>query len=172
MSHTLRPYESARSLWKGDSWIFMDANESPVPRPCALDALPPRKSLSRPHVRRAARRRRGVLRPCSGRNLIMANGSDELIDLLVRAFVRPGRKVVSLSPSYGMYRVSAEAAGADFVAVPLRADFSVDEDAVLGRVERRRSACSSARPTTRRARSSNRGWSSGWRGLFRPDLRG
>ena len=45
-------------------------------------------------------------------NLMMANGSDELIDLLVRAFVRPGRRVVSLSPSYGMYRVSAEAAGA------------------------------------------------------------
>jgi histidinol-phosphate aminotransferase len=127
---SLRPYESARSLWKGDSWIFMDANESPLPLPVALDALPPLNRYPDPTAD-ALREAVSAFYGLDRRNLIMANGSDELIDLLVRAFVRPGRKVVSLSPSYGMYRVSAETAGAGFVSVPLRADFSVDEDALV-----------------------------------------
>jgi histidinol-phosphate aminotransferase len=127
---SLRPYQSARSLWKGGSWIFMDANESPLPLSVALDALPPLNRYPDPTAD-ALRDAVSAFYGLERRNLIMANGSDELIDLLVRAFVRPGRKVVSLSPSYGMYRVSAEAAGAGFVSVPLRADFSVAEDALV-----------------------------------------
>ena len=60
---SLRPYESARSLWKGDSWIFMDANESPLPLAVALDALPPLNRYPDPTAERAARGRLGVLRP-------------------------------------------------------------------------------------------------------------
>ncbi len=136
---SLRPYESARSLWKGDAWIFMDANESPLPAAVALDGLPPVNRYPDPTAD-ALRDAVAAFYGLERQNLMMANGSDELIDLLVRAFVRPGRKVVSLSPSYGMYRVSAEAAGAEFVSVPLRADFSVDEDALVGRLGRRRPA--------------------------------
>jgi histidinol-phosphate aminotransferase len=124
---SLRPYESARSLWKGDSWIFMDANESPTPGATAIE-LP--ASLNRypdptsDALRDAVSAHYGLRRS----NVIMGNGSDELIELLVRSFVRPHRKVVSLSPSYGMYRVSADAAGADFASVPLRPDFSIPAD--------------------------------------------
>ena len=127
---SLRPYESARSLWKGDSWTFMDANESPLQRAVVLDGLPPLNRYPDPTadaLRDAVSAFYGLRRE----NLMMANGSDELIDLVVRAFVRLGRKVVSLSPSYGMYRVSADAAGADFVSVPLRADFSLDEQSLI-----------------------------------------
>jgi histidinol-phosphate aminotransferase len=127
---SLRPYESARSLWKGDSWIFMDANESPVQAAVALEGFPPVHRYPDPTAD-ALRDAVAVFYGLQRQNLFMANGSDELIDLLVRGFVRRGRKIVSLAPTYGMYRVSAEAAGADFVTVPLLAGFGIDADAVL-----------------------------------------
>ena len=127
---SLRPYESARSLWKGDSWTFMDANESPFQGAVVLDGLPPVNRYPDPTAD-ALRDAVSAFYVLQRENLMMANGSDELIDLVVRAFVRPGRKVVLLSPSYGMYRVSADAAGSDFVSVPLRADFSLDEESLV-----------------------------------------
>ena len=166
----LRPYESARSLWKGDSWIFMDANESPFQGAAVLDGLPPMNRYPDPTadaLRDAVSAFYGLQRG----NLMMANGSDELIDLVVRAFVRPGRKVVSLSPSYGMYRVSADAAGLDFDTVPLRADFSVNEKSAGCRLEWRRSpfpvlAQQSDRHSPRRCLGRAAGG-----GLLRRDLR-
>lgn len=130
----LKAYESARSLWKGDGWIFMDANESPIASgvklslPAALNRYPdPTSDALRDAVARFYDLKRG--------HLLAANGSDELIDLLVRSFVRPGRKVVSLSPSYGMYRVAAESNAAELVAAPLRDDFTVDEEALLASLD-------------------------------------
>ena len=108
----------------------MDANESPLPGAVALDPLPPLNRYPDPTAD-ALRDAVSAFYGLRAQNLIMANGSDELIDLLVRAFVRRAAKIVSLSPSYGMYRVSTDAAGADFVSVPLRADFSVDENTLF-----------------------------------------
>jgi len=125
----LRPYKSARLLHKGERWIYLDANESPFAWATAMDALPVLNRYPDPTadgLREAIAANYDLRRE----NLIMANGSDELIDLAVRAFVRPGRKIVSLAPSYGMYRVSAEKAGFEFVAVPLRSDFTVNEEAL------------------------------------------
>jgi histidinol-phosphate aminotransferase len=126
---SLRPYESARSLHKGDDWIFMDANESPVTEAIELDRLPPINRYPDPTAD-ALRDAIAAFYNLKRHNLIMANGTDELIDLSIGAFVRPGRKVVSLAPSYGMYRTSAETAGVEFVPVPLRPDFRVDEGAL------------------------------------------
>ncbi len=124
---SLRPYESARSLRKGDAWMFLDANESPFSDGVAIDTWPPLNRYPDPTadaLRDSIAESYGVER----RNLLMTNGSDELIDLLVRSFVRPGRKVVGLFPSYGMYRVAVESNGNIFSAVALQRDFSVDED--------------------------------------------
>ncbi|MBU4270771.1 MAG: histidinol-phosphate transaminase [Planctomycetes bacterium] len=124
---SLRPYQSARSLRKGNGWIFMDANESPLE--VAAPIAPPLNRYPDPTadaLRDAVAEYYGVRRG----NLMMANGSDELIDLLVRCFVRSGRKTAASTPSYGMYRIAADSAGADFVAARLRADFSVDENSL------------------------------------------
>lgn len=63
-------------------------------------------------------------------HIIGGAGADELIDLVVRAFVAPGDAVLDLPPTFGMYRWQADVAGARYVPVPRRADFSVNVDAV------------------------------------------
>ncbi len=127
----LKPYASARSLCKGEEWIFMDANESPVPGTIQLPSLPPLNRYPDPTadvLRDAVAVTYGIGRE----NLVIGNGSDELIDLCVRAFVRPGRSVVSVTPTYGMYEVSSAIHGSPFSAIPLAEDLLVDVSAFLG----------------------------------------
>ncbi|HEY4368590.1 MAG TPA: histidinol-phosphate transaminase [Steroidobacteraceae bacterium] len=67
-------------------------------------------------------------------NVLAGRGSDEGIDLLVRAFCRAGRdSVLICPPTFGMYKVSARIQGADIVEVPLRKElgFAIDVDAIL-----------------------------------------
>jgi len=131
---SLRPYASARSIRKGDAWMFLDANESPFADTVQIDAWPSFNRYPDPtadELRDAIAARYGLQRG----NLIMGNGSDELIDLLVRSFVRPDRKVAGLSPSYGMYRVAAETNGRVYAAVRLQDDCSVDEDTLFSALE-------------------------------------
>jgi len=64
--------------------------------------------------------------------LILGNGSDELIQLVILALAAPGRVVLAPEPSFVMYRMIASFAGMDFIGVPLReGDFSLDLAAVL-----------------------------------------
>jgi histidinol-phosphate aminotransferase len=68
--------------------------------------------------------------------LLVGRGSDEGIDLLVRAFCRAGRDSVMISPpTFGMYAVASRIQGAGIVEVPLRqgADFSLDTSELLDR---------------------------------------
>lgn len=66
--------------------------------------------------------------------LLVGRGSDEAIDLLVRAFCRAGRDAVMVCPpTFGMYCVAARIQGAEVVTVPLQPDFALDETAVLQR---------------------------------------
>src|SRR5262249_13714789 len=68
------------------------------------------------------------------RNVLAGRGSDEGIDLLVRAFCRAGQdSVLICPPTFGMYKVSARIQGAGLVEVPLRKDrgFALDADAVI-----------------------------------------
>lgn len=128
----LKPYASARSLLKGDDWIFLDANESPVApslsdtRFAALNRYPDPTGDA---LRDAIAISYGVDRE----NLILGNGSDELIDLVVRSFVRKGRRILSISPTYGMYRVSAQTNGAGFDAVPLAPNGGIAVRSLLSR---------------------------------------
>jgi len=70
------------------------------------------------------------------KTLLVGRGSDEAIDLLVRAFCRAGQdSVVVCPPTFGMYAVSARIQGAKVVAVPLRAErgFALEEQELLDR---------------------------------------
>jgi histidinol-phosphate aminotransferase len=69
-------------------------------------------------------------------SLLVGRGSDEAIDLLVRAFCRADRdSVIVCPPTFGMYAVAARIQGANVIQVPLRAaqGFALDADAVLAR---------------------------------------
>jgi len=65
--------------------------------------------------------------------ILVTRGSDEAIDLLVRAFCRAGEdRILVCTPTFGMYRFSAEVQGAGVVAVPLGREFRLDAEALLG----------------------------------------
>jgi histidinol-phosphate aminotransferase len=66
-----------------------------------------------------------------GARLMLGNGSDELIHLVIQACARPGATVLSPWPSFSMYELSARFDGCRFVGVPLRADFTLDTQAML-----------------------------------------
>jgi histidinol-phosphate aminotransferase len=62
--------------------------------------------------------------------VMLGNGSDELLQIVSLALARPGAAVLALEPSFVMYRMSAIAAGMRYHGVPLREDFSLDEEAL------------------------------------------
>lgn len=73
--------------------------------------------------------------------LMLGNGSDELIQLLALAVAEPGRVILAPEPSFVMYRMIATFAGLEYVGVPLREqDFSLDRDAMLAAIERHQPA--------------------------------
>ncbi|HQS32654.1 histidinol-phosphate transaminase [Polaromonas sp.] len=69
-----------------------------------------------------------------GFDIMLGNGSDELISLLAMACDVPGATIVSPVPGFVMYGVSAQLQGLKFVGVPLTADFELDEAAMLAAV--------------------------------------
>jgi len=69
--------------------------------------------------------------------LLAGNGSDELIDLLCRIYLEPGDEVIDCTPTFGMYRFSAEFCGAQVLEAPRTSDWSIDVDAVRSALTRR-----------------------------------
>jgi histidinol-phosphate aminotransferase len=67
----------------------------------------------------------------AGYDVLLGNGSDELISMMSVACATPGAKVLAPIPGFVMYAMSARFAGMEFVGVPLQADFSLDLPAML-----------------------------------------
>jgi histidinol-phosphate aminotransferase len=72
----------------------------------------------------------------AGFDVILGNGSDELISIIDTTVARQDRRAVVLAPTPGfvMYARSAQFAGLDFVGVPLRRDFTLDKEAMLAAI--------------------------------------
>lgn len=68
--------------------------------------------------------------------LIPGNGSDEILDLVGRAFVRPGDRVLGASSTFSVYETVALSGGAEYVGVPLR-EWKYDLQAVLAAIDER-----------------------------------
>ena len=128
----LRPYEAgkpveelARELGIADA-VKLASNENPLgPSPRAVEAM--RGALGHVHrypdasafrLRRRLAERLGV--PMD--QVIQGNGSNELLELLVRTFTTPADHVVFAEPSFVVYQLAAMAHGVSFTAVPLRDD--------------------------------------------------
>jgi histidinol-phosphate aminotransferase len=67
--------------------------------------------------------------------VLLGNGSDELISMMSTACAKPGAKVVAPVPGFVMYAMSAKFAQLEFVGVPLNADFTLDADALIAAIE-------------------------------------
>ena len=109
-------YKSARTeLLEGDAWL--NANESAWANPSDADARLRRYPDPQP---RALRSMLAGLYDVKPEQLLVGRGSDEAIDLLVRAFCAPGRGAIAIAPPvFGMYAVCARLHGARIVEIPL-----------------------------------------------------
>jgi histidinol-phosphate aminotransferase len=68
--------------------------------------------------------------------IVAGNGSDEIIDLLIRAMARPGiDNIVAFSPCFSIYRLQARLSGVEFRQAPLGKDFTFDWDGLMGLVD-------------------------------------
>lgn len=66
-------------------------------------------------------------------SIVVGNGSDELIDLLIRVKARPGvDNIVAFKPSFSIYELQARLGGVEFRTTPLGEDFSFDWDGFVG----------------------------------------
>ena len=69
-----------------------------------------------------------------GMEILLGNGSDEIIQILAMAIAKPGATILSLEPSFVMYKMIAAFAGVSYVGVPLLPNFSLDLDATLAAI--------------------------------------
>ena len=76
----------------------------------------------------------------AGFDVMLGNGSDELISLISVACAKPGAKVLAPVPSFVMYAMAARFAGLEFVGVPLKPDFTLDRPAMLAAIAQHRPA--------------------------------
>lgn len=128
-------YRSARSE-RLDGTVWLNANESPWASACDAAAGLRRYPEPQPPELRATL---AALYGCEPKQLLAGRGSDEGIDLLVRAICEPGRDTVLVTPpTFGMYAVSARLHGVAVVEVPLRDEadgFSCDFEQVAAEAE-------------------------------------
>lgn len=113
----LTPYSSARDDYKGKPGVFLDANENPYGK---LNRYP---DPYQQKLKEAITRLKGI----DNEYLFTGNGSDEIIDLTLRIFVKPGKeKVMIFPPTYGIYEVSAAINDLEVIKVPLTGNFQID----------------------------------------------
>ena len=127
---SLKPYSSARDEYTGNSGIFLDANENPY------GSITSENFNRYPDpYQQALKERIASIKGVHSNQLFLGNGSDEAIDLLFRAFCRPGMdQAILLPPTYGMYEVSAGINDVETIKVPLTPKFQLDTQAILEKI--------------------------------------
>ncbi|MBC3787228.1 histidinol-phosphate transaminase [Spirosoma utsteinense] len=137
---TLMPYSSARDEYTGKEGVFLDANENPL-GPSLSESTAQDSQFNRypdPH-QWAIKQKLAPIKGVRPEQIFLGNGSDEPIDLLVRATCTPGSvsgdSILIMPPTYGMYEVSATINDVAVTKVPLTPDFQVDVPAVLAAID-------------------------------------
>ena len=123
----LKPYSSARNEYRGSEGIFLDANENSIG-----SVLPEQLNRYPDPQQQQLKERIAHLKELSESSIFLGNGSDEAIDLLIRAFCVPGKdKVMMFPPTYGIYAVSSAINDVDIVNIQLTNDFDLDIEEIL-----------------------------------------
>lgn len=114
----LKPYNTARDDFKGVASVYLDANENPFPTEYNRYPDPKQNALKNEISK---------LKQIDPLQIILGNGSDEIIDLLIRAFCEPGiDNVIIPQPTYGMYSVCAAINNVEVRLPNLSLDFDLD----------------------------------------------
>lgn len=122
----LKPYSSARDEFKdatSNQMIFLDANENPFENGVNRYPDPQQKDV---------KSMLSSIKNIPIEKILLGNGSDEVLDLIFRAFCEPNQdNVITLPPTYGMYDVLANTNAIDVLRVELDADFQPKVDDIL-----------------------------------------
>ncbi|MFM2392510.1 MAG: histidinol-phosphate transaminase [Bacteroidota bacterium] len=114
---SVNAYSSARDEYKGKDGVFLDANENPFG---FLNRYPDAYQTS-------IKTNLSMMKKINSDHIFLGNGSDEVIDLAIRIFCQPCRdKIATFTPSYGMYKVSAEINDIENIEIPLNDQFQID----------------------------------------------
>ncbi|MCK0159529.1 histidinol-phosphate transaminase [Allomuricauda sp. F6463D] len=121
----LQPYSSARDEYvsDGSDMIFLDANENPFDSGVNRYPDPYQRSLKSLLAEQKA---------VSENQILLGNGSDEVLDLIYRAFCEPNKdNIITLPPTYGMYKVLSGINSVENKEVLLTTDFEPNVDEIL-----------------------------------------
>ena len=124
----MKAYSSARDEFQNtaDDLVFLDANENPYSN--NLNRYPdPQQRLLKHEL--------SHLKTISTEQILIGNGSDEVLDLLIRACCEPNKNsILTMPPTYGMYSVLARLNAVENQEVPLTSEFQIDTKSVLNAV--------------------------------------
>lgn len=122
----MKAYASARSEKELDDSIFLDANENPYSE---FGRYPD-------PFQRKLKDKMAELKQLKTEQVFFGNGSDEIIDLLIRVFCEPDKdNVVTVEPGYGMYKVAADLNDVFVRSAVLNDKFQLSAQNVLDKVD-------------------------------------
>lgn len=142
----LKPYSSARSEYSGAANIFLDANENSFGSPLT-------KWYNRypDPLQQEVKKKISVIKNIKSEHIVLGNGSDECIDLIIRAFCNPKEdNIIICPPTYGMYEVYAHINDVPLKQVPLLSHFNLDLEALENSIDEKTKIiflCSPNNPT-------------------------
>ncbi len=136
----LAPYVSARHTFIGEAKALLDANESPYGDGIVNRYPDPLVSSLREEIAK-----RENVKP---EQVVCGNGSDEILDLIVRIFCEPGKdSILICPPTFGMYKVSAAINDVEVKAVPLINNFQLNIEGIVAEKAKVLFLCSPNSPT-------------------------
>ncbi|MFL5809231.1 MAG: histidinol-phosphate transaminase [Flavisolibacter sp.] len=127
----LKPYSSARSEFSGKARVYLDANENSLGSPLTrwYNRYPD-------PLQWELKRKLGVIKTIPAENILLGNGSDECIDLLIRAFCDPQKdNIIICPPTYGMYEVYAHINDVPLKEVPLQSNYQLNLQALEAAID-------------------------------------
>jgi histidinol-phosphate aminotransferase len=143
---TLTPYHSARLEYSGKNAIFLDANENSIG-----SVLSEGYNRYPDPLHTELRQEIAKIKAVDKNHLFLGNGSDEAIDLLIRAVCEPREnEIIVCPPTYGVYSVFAKINDVATIEVPLTSQFELDLQEILNQVNNKTKLiflCSPNNPT-------------------------
>ncbi|WP_300087366.1 histidinol-phosphate transaminase [uncultured Nitrosomonas sp.] len=129
---------SAYHVPPAENMIKLDAMENPYRLPSFLSEEISRitadVSINRypdPYTTALRKTLKGALSIPSDMEIMLGNGSDEIIQIILLATAKPGAKLLTVEPGFAMFKMIATFAHMEYVGVPLKPDFSLDLDMML-----------------------------------------
>lgn len=124
----LKPYSCARDEFNGKASVYLDANENPYNREYNRYPDPLHTHL---------KKRISQVKKIDTTRIMLGNGSDEAIDLVFRIFCEPAEdNVVTIEPTYGMYKVCADINNVEYRAVMLDENFQMNAEQLLNSADK------------------------------------